>query len=256
MWMNKNMEFKRTHLLLGLLVVLVLLYAINIYNLGKINNSLLGNYVKLSLVIINPSQEQCDNCFNTEGVVNLLASSNEIKITKKDIITPNSSKYKNLVEKNGIKNLPAIILSGDIESVKIAKMIKSLHGVKENGNIIIQNLLPYYDIKTHENKGLINVVLLKDKSCSDCFNVTQYLYMLKRFGMVVATSSTYDVSSTKGKSYVKEYNIKKVPTLIMSPEAGDYPGFRKSWKSVGTDESNGWFVFRNVQSTGGKFSNI
>ena len=110
----------------------------------------------------------------------------------------------------------------------------------------MQNLLPYYDIKTQQKKGFIDVVLLKDKSCSDCFDVTRYLSTLKRFGMAIATSSIYDISSPEGKSYVEKYNIKKVPTMLMSASADDYSGFKKLWKSVGTVESDGWFIFRKV----------
>lgn len=250
------MKLKRIHLFLGLLLILLLLYTVNIFYLNKITDSLLGNPVRLSITIINANKDQCSDCFNTTGIVNFITSSNKIKITRKRIITPESFEYKNLIIKDKIKNLPAIIVSGDITNIKIAKIIKLLPGKEENGNIIIQNLPPYYDIGTQEKKGFIKVVLLEDKSCSNCFNVKQYLGTLKRLGIAVSTSSIYDVSSPNGKLYVKKYNIKKVPTMLISPETNIYPGFRKLWENVGTIAPDGWFIFRKVQSTGGKFSNI
>ncbi len=253
---DKNMKFKKINLLLGFLVVLILLYAINIFNLNKINKSLSGDPVKLSLTIINPSEGECGNCFNTKSIVGFINSQGELKITKEKTLTPESSKYSSFVEKNGIKNLPAIVISGDIANVKVAGMFKTLSGEKINGNIVLQNLLPYYDLKTKEKKGFIDVVLLKDGSCSDCFDVTQYLNTLNRFGMAISSSFIYDISSPEGKLYIKKYNIKKVPTMLMSASADDYPGFKKLWESVGTVEPDGWFIFRKVQDIGGKFSNI
>ncbi len=253
---NKNMKLNKIYILFGFLVVLIFIYFINIYYLNRISGTISSNFVKLSIVVVNPTKEQCGDCFDVNNVVKFIASSKAVKITKEKTITAKDANYNSIIEKNGIKNLPAVVISGDISSIKISKMIKSLYGVTKKGNIIIQNLLPYYDIKTQNKKGFIEAILLKDKTCGDCFDVTKYLGTLRRLGMYVATSSVYDISSEKGKSYIKKYNIKEVPVLLMSPAANYYPGFKNSWQKVGTIAPDGWFIFREVQKTRGKYRNI
>lgn len=250
------MKFEKIHLLFALLVVLGVLYVVNIFSIGNIADSVVDKPVKLSFTVINPSKEQCGDCFGAETVVELIKSSHNIKITNKKIITPDDSGYDKFVKRYEIKNLPAIVVSGDTSNSKITGAWESLSGENKNGDILIQNLLPFYDIEEQKQKGFIDVVLLEDKTCTDCFNATQYLDTLKRSAMRVKNYSIYDISSAEGRSYIDKYKIKKVPVLIMSESANDYPGFKDAWKDVGTIESDGWFVFRKVEKTGGKFSEI
>lgn len=241
---------------MGLFAVLIILFAVNIFNLNKIGSFLSGDPVEMTITVINPTLQQCDDCFDTSSVLGFLTNSKEIKITDKKVVTPESSEYENLIKKYGIKNLPAVIVSGDIENRKTIEIIKSLPGKDIKDSIVLQDLLPYYDIKTNTKKGFLDVVILEDKSCKDCFDNTQYTTTLERFRMKIATSSVYDISSAKGKFYVKKYNIKKIPTMLILKSANDYPGFKNLWKQVGTIESDGVFVFREVQKVSSKFKNI
>ena len=250
------MKFEKIYLLFALLVVLGVLYIVNIFSIADIASSVVDKPVKLSFTVINPSKEQCEDCFDVETLIGIIKSSHNIKITNKKIVTPSDSGYSKLVKRYDVKNLPAIVVSGDTSNSKITGAWESLSGEDKKGDVLIQNLLPFYDIKEQKQKGFIDVVLLEDKTCSDCFEATQYLETLKRSAMTVKNYSVYDISSAEGRVYVDKYKIKKVPALLMSASADDYPGFRDAWKDVGTIESDGWFVFRKVEKTGGKFSEI
>ncbi|VAW26889.1 hypothetical protein MNBD_BACTEROID04-1622 [hydrothermal vent metagenome] len=232
------------------------MYVANIFNISNISASIIDKPVKLSFIVIEPSKQQCEDCFDAESVIEIINSSHNIKTTNKKIITPNSSKYDKLIKQYEIKNIPAVVVSGDIANSKITGAWEALLGKEKDGSIVIQNLLPFYDITEQKQKGFIDVVLLKDEACIDCFEATQYLETLKRSAMMVKNYLVYDVSSAEGKLYVEKYKIKKVPALLMSVAADDYPEFAESWKEVGTIEPDGWFIFREVQKTGGKFSEI
>ncbi len=250
------MKFEKIHLFLILSVILSVLYVVNIFNINNISVSIVSKPVKLSFIVIEPNEEQCEECFDAESIIGLMNSTHNIKITRKKIITTDSFKYDKLVEQYKIKNIPAIIVSGDVVNSKITGVWKSLSVEEKDGSIVIQNLLPFYDIKEQKQKGLVDVVLLKDETCSNCFEATQYLETLKRSAMTVRSYLIYDISSSEGKFYIEKYKIKKVPTLLISKSADDYPGFTESWKDVGTIALDGWFIFREVQNTGGEFSEI
>ena len=91
---------------------------------------------------------------------------------------------------------------------------------------------------------------MKDKTCKKCFDENRYLAILKRTGVVIGNSTVYDIASPQGKALLKKYRIAKIPTLVLSASANDYPGFAVSWKQVGSQEKDGWFVFREVQKMG------
>jgi len=50
---------------------------------------------------------------------------------------------------------------------------------------------------------------------------------------------------------ITKYKIISVPTVLMSPEADQYTNLKGVWKNVGTIESDGWYVFREMQQLRG-----
>ena len=56
------------------------------------------------------------------------------------------------------------------------------------------------------------------------------------------------LSGQEGKNLVGKYNIKKVPTVLLSPEASAYEALSQVWERVGTVESDGVFVFREMEA--------
>ncbi len=253
-----TITINKTYLFFGLLSVLAVLYAGNIFGINKIINLLVDKPVKLSFLIVSPDKEQCEKCFDAKKVVSLIKSSHNIKISGNKIVKKGDFLYDKLLNQYALKNLPAVIVSGDISDERILGSWKSFDGEKKDEAIVIQNLLPFYDIASGEEKGLIDIILLKDASCTDCFDEGEYIKMITRGGMVVKNLKVYDISSQKGADIVKQYKITKVPTIILSSDAGDYPGFEKSWKGVGTKEDDGRFVLREVEKTtnGLKFKTI
>ena len=55
------------------------------------------------------------------------------------------------------------------------------------------------------------------------------------------------MSSKEGKALIAEYGIEKVPTILIKGDAGAYPSLVKAWKSVGTVEQDGTYVFRKLE---------
>ncbi len=249
------MSYSKTQIIFGLLGILAILYATNIYFNKKVTATLVDTPVKISFMVVEPPQNVCKDCFDTQKIIKMIDRVHNIKYKTSDLSYDNvlSQKY---IKTYNIKNLPAIIVSGEVKNKEILSAWKALAGKKVNGRIVIENLLPFYDLKSGKVKGVISAILLKDKTCQKCFDENEYIKTLEQFGMVVSNTTVYDIASKKGRGFVKKYNITKVPTMILSPDAGDYSGLKYSWKEVGTVEKNGWYVFREVQKQNPNYEKI
>ena len=240
------MRYNKTQIIFVLFGALAVLYAVNIFLTKGVFDVLVDAPAKISFTIIEPPENGCESCFDANKIVKMVDTAHDIKYKAKSMSYDNvlSQKY---IEMYGIKNLPAVVVSGDIANEKVVSAWSALSGREKDGRIIIENLLPYYDVESGEVKGVVSALLIKDDTCKECFDENTYINIIERFGMVIGNKTTYDVASNEGKSLIKEYAITKIPTLILSPNTRDYPNFESLWKEVGTIEGNGWFVFREVQ---------
>lgn len=249
------MKYTKTHLLYALIAVLAILYALNIYYTKNLTSALVELPVKLSFVIIQGPENTCKNCFDAKSIIQSLESSQKTTYKTKafSFDDPISAQY---IEKYRIENLPAIIVAGDISNEKVAGAWTSLSGKEVNKSVVVENLLPYYDIKTAKVKGIINATLIKDATCEDCFDENIYLNILKNFGLIINDTITHDVSSPEGQTLVEKYAITKVPTLVLSAGTKEYANFVNSWPEVGTIEEDGSLVLRNVQKINTQYKEL
>lgn len=248
---------KKIYLFLVLFVLLGILYAVNIFNLNKASKMLIETPVNLSFVVIAPEKSECSDCFDVQKIIKNISSVKNIKVSVKKISDLDNFTV-GMIKRYEIKNLPAILVSGDIDDKRILGAWVFFGGKKYKDKIVIQNLLPYYDIDKKKIKGIVDLTLIKDSKCTNCFPEKEYISMLKRRNMFFGKITTYDRFSAKGSSIIKKYKIKEIPTFVLSKNASDYPGFSKSWTAVGTKEEDGSFVLRGVQkiSNGLKFEKI
>lgn len=235
--------------------VLALLYASNIYVTKKLTSALVELPVKLSFVVIQGPESTCKNCFDAKSIIQSFEASQKTtyKIKTFSYDDPISAQY---IEKYRIENLPAIIVAGDISNEKVAGAWTSLSGKEVNKSVVLENLLPYYDIESASIKGVIDAILIKDATCTDCFDENMYLNILKNFGLIVNSTNTYDVSSGEGKTLVEKYAITKVPTLILSSGTQAYSNFINSWSEVGTIEEDGTLILRDVQKINTQYKEL
>ena len=110
---------------------------------------------------------------------------------------------------------------------------------------------PTLDLITGEVLGRVEIMLLTDPSCADCYDVRVHEAILKRsFGMAIASTRTIERASSEGRDLMARYDITALPTAILSQNASLYSTFVGAWKSVGSTEEDGAFVFRNLAVLG------
>jgi hypothetical protein len=249
------MKYPKSHILFALMGVLAILYATNIFFTRSLSAIMIDVPTKVSFAIIEGPEGTCDNCFDASTISTSIDSAYHIKYKTKNI-PYNSPLSKQYIEKYHIQNLPAVVITGDITNDKVIVAWEALAGKEVNNGIVIENLLPYYDIQSATVKGMITATLVKDTTCVECFDENIYITILQNFGLVVSNTQVSDIASLEGQALVAQYAITKVPTLILSPETNEYPNFISAWAEVGTREHDGSLVLRDVEKINPQFKQL
>lgn len=94
----------------------------------------------------------------------------------------------------------------------------------------------------------IEVVKLKDSSCSDCFNIEAVLSDLKSKNFNVVKETDVDPYSEDGRSFIQKFGIQKLPTLIVSGEIKK-SSIENVWKSgweLKSDSGKEFAIYQNA----------
>lgn len=195
-----------------------------------------------------------NSCAKCRNISELLVS---LKANGVSIVSENSFDYasgegKALVSKYNITRVPALFFSKDLGAYgAITDSWGNLGTIESDGTYVFRQAIPpYVDVLTNKARGLVSVTNIVDASCKECYAVSQHKGALLNLGIVPSEDATYDISSFKGKDMVSKYNITQVPTIIISSDAVIYTGFSDVWKTVGTKELDGTFVFRALEVMG------
>jgi len=210
-----------------------------------------SNQVKGLVQIKHVVDSSCEDCVDLTPLSSALEEQG-VFVQDKQLIEYDSLEGQELISRFGIKEIPAIIISGEINYYPDVKEALVQSGAVQKGGFyaVHSTLPPYRDLAKNRVVGLVDVVYLTISSCPSCYDVSINRNILLRFGLALNKENTHGISSPEGKQFVQKYNIKKVPIIILSPDSEYYPSLVQAWKSVGTVESDGWFVMRNPEMIG------
>lgn len=200
------------------------------------------------VTLIRVFDSSCKLCTDVESLVKTFESSGVV-IASDTSVEYNSADGKALISTYGLSNVPAVIVSKNIlEYPAMARIWPQLNATEKNNNYALHlSRPPYRDLAANRTVGLVDMIYLNDSTCSECYDVMIHKQIVAgSFGVVLVNETLFDINSVEGKALVSKYNIKSVPTFILSPDAKYYVSLMQVWPSVGTQESNGWYVFRNI----------
>ncbi len=195
----------------------------------------------------------CGKCNDMSFLINQFKLL-DIDITEQKNITSSSNEGKNLISKYKLSFVPVIILSKDAGAYDIIKKAWSQIGKVESDGSYVLSLVypPFINLTTNELKGVVNVIYLTDKECTECYNVNLHRSILispSSFGMKLDKEETIDISDTKGTELLLKYNITQVPTIILSGGVNDYPS-SIGLKQFFSMEKDGSYIFRKLSVVG------
>lgn len=238
---------------------------INIQGLEKKENALVLTQVKppytnaltgkiegkVSLYILKDAA--CEKCNNLSILTSQIKAAG-IKLSEEKIIAPASDEGKELIKKYSIDFVPAMILSKDASAYEIMQQAWQQIGSRESDGSYVLRLVnpPFINLTTGKLRGLIDITYVTDKSCVECYNVSQHRLILtnpQTFAMKLDKEETYEIADAKGKELIAKYNITKVPTIILSDDASAYPS-SLALKQFFSVENDGSYIFRQMDVVG------
>jgi len=195
---------------------------------------------KVSLTVI--SDANCKDCFDAILYENLPKQLG-MSVAETNRIEYRTNAGRNLVQKHNIKAIPTIIIEGDLESYATETLEK--YGIIDGNIFVLTDVaLPYLSTVSGVLKGGINLTILTDNSCEECYDVAVYDDIIKQFGLYIKTNKQIDVLSYSGKSLVNKYKIETVPTIVMTGDVDLYNKPGSVWAGIGTTEFDGAYVVR------------
>jgi len=209
---------------------------------GKINGL-------VELTIIKDSS--CSSCFDIERLAEQIKNLIVIKNEKRLDLSENEA--KEIIERYDIKNIPSLVLSKDaILYPVISQSWAQIGTIESDGSLVLREIQPpYLDLKENKIRGLVNLIMLNDTRCNECYDVTLHKQILKNLGLTIVNETVYDINSNEGKLIIEKYNITKVPTIVLTGDVSVYTSFNQIWKQVGSIESDFSYVFRNMEAIKG-----
>ncbi len=213
--------------------------------------------VKGIVNIILLKYTDCEECFDISLLAQQLKTAGVV-IKDEKTIEVNSKEGKELVEKYDITKIPTIILSKDAMDYALVSQVWEQVGTTEDDDMLVYRQVspPYYDLERKEVRGKVDLVYLTDDDCEKCYDPTMHKQILvQNFGLLVENEKYYDIDDSEGRKYRAKYDIKLVPTVIITEDTEAYEQLVKVWEQVGTIE-DGNYVFRKVDILGVTYKNL
>ncbi|MBS3096514.1 hypothetical protein J4480_03675 [Candidatus Woesearchaeota archaeon] len=242
---SKKLDFG--NIFIGLTVLLGILLVINLLLTSSLNKDLRKSAQELKeklkpakIEITSIKNSKCSDCFDISAVLSYVKSSN-VNATKEKTVEFDSKDGRDLIKKYGIKKIPALVVTGEIEKVSIEGLEKN-----EDALLFTETSPPYTDALTGKIEGMVALYILKDSSCDKCNDLVQLISQIKAAGVKVSTEKKIEPSSDEGKELIKKYSIGFAPAIILSKEAAAYDIMQEAWLQIGTKEDDGSYVLRSV----------
>lgn len=201
----------------------------------------------IQLVVVTPAS--CDTCTNGSEYADYISKQN-VRILSSKTVTDDSSLGSDIIKTYGLTRLPAVLISGEYDKEDVRDAFDALHGEVRKDRLVVERSQPvYFDLPDQRAIGLVSITYLTDSGCESCYDPKSLRQILtSNFGVTFDQETAIDVESAEGRALMNKYDIKQVPAIVLSTEAGAYASLANVWKNVGTVESDGSFVFRKNET--------
>lgn len=220
------------------LVILTLIILVNTFSILKLSKELDAVFEKeqesskpanIEISVLAPA---CKECVKLDDKLAALKSGN-VQVEKESFTT--DEEIADSVAKYGIKRLPAIVVSGEINKLSLA----GYRGV-EHVLVYEAENAPYVDAVTKKVRGLVSSTIISEASCSDCANLSFVVDNLEEAG--VTFSEKKYLKLNEAREILSKYNINKLPALLFSSDFAEYSQLVQNWDRLGHVAEDGTFV--------------
>lgn len=193
----------------------------------------------------------CTVCRDTDGLdLYFEQSADKYNFTigsKRELNYPDSETNE-LVRKYNIDRLPTVIIRetrGSLSGAFKSEFTQYLGSVEGDGALVMRNVdAPYLNVSENKVVGLVKGIAIYKNECQDCLNVSKYFEALEGqdIGMVFLDKRMLEADESEAKNLIREYNITKLPTLILDREAYEYAAFNQYLANSGERINNNFVI--------------
>jgi len=247
-----------------ILIAVILVSLIISFAISKTGNDLLSDQIAktqeysrpagIELVIIN--EPSCEECYSLNGLVTAIKQQN-INIIKEERLSLNDKKAQELIKQYSLTKIPVLLAIGEItKDESLQDFWKQLGRIEDETFILTQIAAPYVSVDSGEVQGKVQLTMITDESCEECYQVSIHEKILKGFGLPTNDKIVLDIQSIEGEKLIKKYDIKIIPTIILTGDIDPYSTLTQIWSKVGTVEDDGAYVFRDGAKNMGAYKDL
>ncbi len=246
---RKKIKLMNNALFFAILFLVTINTALFINLTSTLNSSLAENFeisrpANLEATVIKTNN--CSECFDIDAAFQQIKNTN-VKIEKEEILNSEEEKAKELIAKYNITKLPTIIFTGEIKKDEnIEKAWETIGEIKNEAVIFTKLTPPYFDVLKNKVSGKVKVTYVNDKDCEECISHEGFINQLKKAGVSVVDEETFNYPDEEAKKMIKLYDIKKIPTFILSDELSAYEKIIDDWDEIGKINDDGSYVATQI----------
>lgn len=200
------------------------------------------------------SKTDCLDCTPAPKTISLAQLG--LVFSKSNELNETDSEAQQLIERYSITKLPTVILSSEVkEYSRIASLLETGGDFSPDGTWVLRNPVPYYwDLNKNKKRGSLSLTRVTFADCNGCFALDQLEeFLVQNLSLKIASDQNLDWSTSEGKKFVSDYNISRIPTLVVSGEINAYKGLEEGWLSFGFVAANQQLVFAEHEKMGPEF---
>jgi hypothetical protein len=206
--------------------------------------------------IILEDKTACPDCFDIRAYASALDGAMNVVTEEGDLAAWNARLVADSRDLPNSKRLPAIAFNATIEQYPqlienwdtLGYTITFGSGPYQGDWYVLPTLNPpYLDTANGTVHGRVTATYLTKRSCTECYDPHDLRSFLNESRITPSTERTLDADTPAGQELIAAYNITRVPTLLLSADAAQYPGFLPGWTVVGTVERDGTLVLRDLE---------
>ncbi len=208
--------------------------------------------------VVELTTTACTTCFN----VSLIRDQIElmgVTFGSVEEVDANSAKGQDMIAEYKIDRVPALLFDKQLTLYpEVTQAWSQIGTIEEDGTYVTRTTNPpFYDLTDKTVKGLVTMTVLSDETCEECYDgLEMHEQIMMRMGVFVAEVNEHDSSSEEGALLMEQYEIEKLPTILLTGDVAEYTYLTGSWAQVGTVEDDGTYVFRLVEFANQPYLNV
>lgn len=112
----------------------------------------------------------------------------------------------------------------------------------QTNTVVDQKIAESIEAARPANIEIISIIV---SNCADCFSLIPFINSIKELNVNVENEETLNLSDKKAQELIKQFNIAKAPTLVVTGEIKKDKALESVWKKIGKIENDTFILTQN-----------